>query len=188
MRRLTPVECDTEIRLENRPVQRLEVSGKARRQINSDPLRIRNIGLTNTLGGRPTEPPGQAGSEHRVDDQCKSTGIDSVCRTGLTGPASESPKGVTFQLPGVDQARHRHRPAMLGEMPGDDIAIPAIVARPTQNQGGASRPARADRIRNGLSCGFHQLRTSHALCDREAITSTDICRLQDCLVHHCLRI
>lgn len=180
------MEGHAQISLENRPVQRDQVSRQSGRQINGDTHRIRLIALANQIGRKTVQPTTQPGTEHRVDNHRKNRRINCLGGPDLARPVLARPADISLQLVDINEGRKGDRPAMSGEMPGDDIAIPAIIARTAENQGRACGPAPLDRFCHSGPGRFHQLCSSHAMGHREPVTTSNIMGAKDRVAHHCL--
>ena len=142
---------------------------------------------------RPMERPPQSSAEERVDDQIGSADgllhpsivMPGFHRVAEGAPSLEVRPGVCGQALGVAKQERDGLPAPVGEQPGDDESVAAIVPRPAQHggppRGGVElRPLPHDGVDHRGAGALHQLAPACAArFDRLALDGAHLLRRQD---------
>ena len=122
----------------------------------------------------------EPGAEQRVDDQRRAVergGAEGNHHAVAVAPAPRVHRGVAAHL--ARKLTDAHRPAEIAQMPGDDIAVAAVVAGTAQHGHRLRRKARGNRRRRHTAGGLHQGEAANAGFDRQPIRRGHLGDAQD---------
>ncbi len=168
MRRLLAMEGNGQGAARRIAPGRREVAGQARRQVDRDDGEPRRLGRPQGRGGLRRQRLGKPGAEQGVHHQ-----PGAVAGSGRQGNIQAGPGRGGFGRVAL-RARAGHGggadlPTRLGQAPGRDVAIPAVVPRSAEDHHRSRGPASHDGVGDAGAGPLHQKQPGRSGVDGGAV-------------------